>query len=299
YSTSRNRFKSFHATYNLPFPSLDVSTLCLFITYSRLVLKIRTSTIQSYLAGINFFCKLSAGVICPSISHCHVNTLIKGCKKQKPNGVIPRLPLTTDLLHKCISTLRSGYSSNFVDRTLESTFLLAFFGFLRCSEFAPTSSIHNPLIHPCLSDISILSHDTTIFTLRKSKTDQLAVSCPIYLFCLDSSHNPYEPIFNYVQSRFAANASPHDPLFISEPGKQASRFWFSCHFRQVLSLSGISPDHYSAHSFRIGAASSASSQGVPDHTIQILGRWSSQAYHLHIRNNLKDLFQAHSLLSCI
>ncbi|XP_017161112.1 uncharacterized protein LOC108166420 [Poecilia reticulata] len=205
--------------------------------------------------------------------------LIKGCKKQEPNGVIPHLPLMTDLLRKCISTLRSGYSSNLIDRTLESTFLLAFFGFLRCSEFALTSSIHNPLIHPCLSDISILSHDIMIFTLRKSKTDQLAVSCPIYLFRLDSSLSPYEPIFNYVQSRFAAKASPQDPLFISEPGKQASRFWFSRHFRQVLLLSGISPDHYSAHSFRIGAASSASSQGVPDHTIQILGPWSSQAYH--------------------
>ena len=36
----------------------------------------------------------------------------------------------------------------------------------------------------------------------------------------------------------------------------------------------ISPELYSGHSFRIGAASTASRQGIPDQTKKILGCWS-------------------------
>ncbi|KAI4815990.1 hypothetical protein KUCAC02_006111 [Chaenocephalus aceratus] len=57
--------------------------------------------------------------------------------------------------------------------------------------------------------------------------------------------------------------------------------------------------HYSSHSFRIGAASTSARLGISDQTIQILGRWSSQAYHTYIRNNLNDLRQAHAQLSSI
>ena len=36
------------------------------------------------------------------------------------------------------------------------------------------------------------------------------------------------------------------------------------------------------HSFRIGGASAAASTGVPDSTIQIFGRWSSDAYRRYL-----------------
>lgn len=148
--------------------------------------------------------------------------LFKGCIKQEPSGTSHRLPLTADLLSHCILTLLSGYLFPSIDRTLESMFLLAFFSFLRCSEFAPNSSKHNPSIHPCLSEISI-------FTLRRSKFDQFAVSNPIHLSRLNSFLSPSEPIFIYFQSRLSANALSQDPLFITESRRQATRFWFSKH----------------------------------------------------------------------
>lgn len=88
-----------------------------------------------------------------------------------------------------------------------------------------------------------------IFTLWRSKTDQFAVSCPIYIFGLNSFLSPYEPVFNYIQSRLSANAFSQDPLFITESGGQATRFWFSGNLHQVLFKLGISPDHHFAHSF--------------------------------------------------
>ncbi|RXN09465.1 proline and serine-rich 1-like protein [Labeo rohita] len=40
----------------------------------------------------------------------------------------------TFFLTKCISTLHKGYHSIHAARTLDAMFILAFFGFLRCSE---------------------------------------------------------------------------------------------------------------------------------------------------------------------
>lgn len=91
--------------------------------------------------------------------------------------------------------LRSGYLSPSIDQTLECMFLLAFFGFLRCSEFAPMTSAFNPVIHPSLSDISAHTPDSLIYryTLKKSKTNQFGESFPIYIFRLNSFLSPYEP----------------------------------------------------------------------------------------------------------
>lgn len=77
YLSGWNRFKSFHTLYQLQFPSLDVTILCLSI------LKIRTSTIQTYLSGISVFFKIVTGSCCLSISHSHIPMILKGCKKAR------------------------------------------------------------------------------------------------------------------------------------------------------------------------------------------------------------------------
>ena len=299
YFTGWDCFKSFHFSYQLPFPSTDVLSICNFITHAHSVQKIPSSTIQTYLAGIRFILKLVTGHPCSSISHSHVTMLIKGLRKREPLRAERRSPLTTDLLTLCIRTLRSGYMSPAVDLTLESMFLLAFFGFLRCSEFAPTSSRFDPSRHPRLSDITIYNSDSLIYTLRISKTDQLGISFPIYIFRLNTYLSPFEPIARYTSSRYTANASPSQPLFITETGHMATRFWFQKHFRNILRMASIPPTQYSCHSFRIGAATSAARLGISDQTIQVLGRWSSQAYRVYIRNNLNNLRLAHTQLGSI
>ena len=255
-----------------------------------------SSTIRVYLAGINFIIKLLTGAPHPCHLHPHVTLLLKGIKRHEPRQPPSRQPLTASILAHCITVLRSGYSDPISDSTLECLFLLAFYGFLRCSEFTSSNTRFDPSLHPCLSDLSVLDSSTLIYTLKRSKTDQFGSSSPIYLFKLNSPLSPYEPLTRHLSIRQSQSASPSDPLFITESGSIVTRTWFHHHLRLILTKAGYAAKHFSGHSFRIGAASTASRKGVPEHTIQILGRWSSQAYHAYIRSNPHDLLQAHAAL---
>ena len=87
-----------------------------------------------------------------------------------------------------------------------------------------------------------------------------------------------------------------DPLFLFSPNVPLTRSLFISHLRVVLSRLGFNPYHYSGHSFRLGAATSAASAHIPDHLIKILGRWSSDCYQRYIKTPKAMLMEAqHSM----
>ena len=143
-----------------------------------------------------------------------------------------RLPLTIEILTSCIHTIRSVYPNQHLKSTLESMFLLAFFGFLRCSEFTAQNSNYNPTAHPSLSDLTIHDHGTIIYTLKGSKSSQHRLT-PIYIFRVNSPISPYEPLVNHLRNRHSQQALPSDPLFTDETGTIATRSWFLRHLRHI------------------------------------------------------------------
>ena len=62
-----------------------------------------------------------------------------------------------------------------------------------------------------------------------------------------------------------------------------TKFQFNSVFRKTLGLVGAGDAHYRAHSFRIGATTSASAMGVHPDRIRAMGRWRSDAVHSYIR----------------
>ena len=90
---------------------------------------------------------------------------------------------------------------------------------------------------------------------------------------------PVTAITPYLARRGAGNG----PLFIFENGSFLTRDNFVTEVRRVLDGAGIEASHYSGHSFRIGAATTAALAGVQDHMIKTLGRWQSSAYLAYIR----------------
>ena len=57
----------------------------------------------------------------------------------------------------------------------------------------------------------------------------------------------------------------------------------------TLQKAGVDPTHYSGHSFRIGAATTAAAKGFSDATIQLLGRWASDSYTRYVRTPRQEL----------
>ena len=66
--------------------------------------------------------------------------------------------------------------------------------------------------------------------------------------------------------------------------------------RSALSAAGYRRKDYAGHSFRIGAATTASRCGMQDSFIKTLGRWEIVAYTRYIRTALEVLCKVSKIL---
>ncbi|XP_056599418.1 proline-rich protein 36-like [Triplophysa dalaica] len=295
YLTAWKCFKSFHAKFILTFPDFSMLAITSFISHLNTSKNLQASSIKGYLSGLQFFHKLIFGSPSPQIASSQTSMLIKGIQRAHPSRPDPRKPITLEILTKCIITLRQGYHSTHTARTLDAMFLLAFFGFLRCSELTITSKF-NPDIHPTISDLSVMNDDTIYYFIKQSKTDQTKRGHLIYIFNLPSALQPYQTLQAYLQLRSTQTLIPSDPLFVDDFNRPTTRFWFQKHLKLVLIQSGIPADNFSSHSFRIGAATTAAQKGLSQHQIQTLGSWSSEAFKSYIRSDRSHIKEAHRTL---
>ena len=67
----------------------------------------------------------------------------------------------------------------------------------------------------------------------------------------------------------------------SSPRKEKSMFRSA--LQSLMGKMKLNRHHYNTHSFRIGAATSASPANISDTHIQMLGRWRSNAFQRYIR----------------
>ncbi len=295
YLTAWKSFKTFHSTYNLPFPTFSLLAITSFISHLNINKKLQTSSIKGYLSGLQFFHKLLYGSPSAHIANSQTSLLIKGIQKTNPTRPDSRQPITLKILTKCISTLRRGYHSIHTARTLDAMFILAFFGFLRCSELAISSSF-DPAIHPTISDLAVLEDETISYTIKQSKTDQTKKGHFIYIFNLQSPILPYQTLLAFLHLRKSQSKLPSDPLFTDDSNRPVTRFWFQKHLKAVLHLSDTPAGNFSSHSFRIGAATTAAHKGLSQQQIQELGRWSSEAFKSYIRSDRSHIKEAHQTL---
>ncbi len=269
-------FKSFHLSHNIPFPEFSLLSITFFISFLNSIKCLQVSSIKGYISGIQFFHKLLYGAPSPNISNSQTAMLIRGIQRTRPTRPDSRLPITLDILTKCIHTLRTGYQTS-TARTLDTMFILAFFVFLRCSELA-ISSKFDPATNPTISDLTILDSETISFLIKQSKKDQVKKGHFVYIFNLPSPLQPYQAVREYLRLRIFQAKSPLEPLFLDHAGKPASRTWFQKHLKAVLLSAGISARHFSSHSFRMG------------------GRWSSEAFQSYIRTDQSHIKSAHQTL---
>ena len=106
--------------------------------------------------------------------------MMKGLKKSQINESKTRLPLTSAIITRILSTLDTGYFSFYVDRLMEVVCVVAFIGFLRCGEFTVLKHF-SPELNVCYEDV-IVFEDRAVLKLRASKTDPFRQGvniCPV------------------------------------------------------------------------------------------------------------------------
>lgn len=216
------------------------------------------------------------------LNNYFIKKILQGCCRLRPGGDT-RLPITMELLQKIIGALAYVVPSKTLRITLEAMYLLAFHAFLRVGEITCTSSrARNPNLL-LRKQIAFVGNPATTMSVTFTTFKHSNGSHPttLHITALGGRQpDPVRAMEAYVQ--FTNHLAPEDPLFAYR-GKPMTRAAFSDHLSKALRFMGMDPKFYKAHSFRIGAATTAALNGVSDQAIKAWGRWSSDAYRRYIR----------------
>ena len=130
-----------------------------------------------------------------------------------------------------------------------------------------------------LDDVSLDTSTSCWFfllTIKASKTDQFCQGATVALGSTGTDLCPVDVVFDYLGRR-GNLVGPHFCLETEQPLQRRS---FTSQVQQAL---------FNGHSFRLGAATSASIAGVSESIIKCLGKWQSSAYQQYIRTPPSDL----------
>jgi len=246
------------------------------------------STITTFISVIAFANKLYDA---PNPQqHFLITKMLEGSRKlgHKPDT---RQPITLSILHKIITCLPITQHNTYSLTLLKAMFLLAFHAFLRVGEMTVRSQhtpTHNTLLaEDCVVNFKGKQVSSLTLTLRNSKHNQAK---PFFI-TIPANHSLNCPA--YAVHQYLLLAKPKaGPLFQLQTGSPVTRHYFQAQLTKCLQAANIDTSLYKSHSFRIGAATEAvATLGLPDHEVQRLGRWGSNAFKAYIRT---PQFTAHT-----
>ena len=281
-------------TRTLPLPE---RTLCLFIAYLARS-GLAYFTIKTYLAALRHY-HISMDVQCFQQSAMPKFLLVKrGIRKEKAKSYSqkPRLPISPQILLQ----LKALWSTGKPESTkimLWAACCLCFFGFFRLGEITcETEKAFNPDKNLSILDLAVNNHthpDYLLVKLKGSKTDQFRKGTTIVIGRTDNELCPVAAVLQYVVARGPSRG----PLFKLGDNRFLTKQDFTQHVREALSTLGYTSKHCAGHSFRIGAATTASKANLEDSVIRTLGRWESDAFLSYIRIPQSYLAQFSKTLS--
>lgn len=279
YVTAQRKFLQFCTDIGImvPLPATE-HTLCLYASY--LAQSLQPSSIKVYLSAIRSL-HIDQGYPDPIANRLQLHRLIRGIRRTQGHSTRQRLPITAPLLHTILSSLDLAM----FDHTMFwAACSMAYFGFLRAAEFTvPNLAAFSPSIHLQVQDLyfdNVQDPSCLRISIKTSKTDPFGHGCHIYIGRTQNALCPIAAISAYLHLR----GDHPGPLFLLASGQPLSRDALTAWLRSIFAGANI-PGNFSSHSFRIGAATTAGCNGVPDHLIKTLGRWNSQSYMLYTRTS--------------
>jgi hypothetical protein len=227
----------------------------------------------SYMSELKFHCKklgldneLESPVV-KSVLKGASNTMLLEIHTPK------QAPCCLDELKRLCHMATVVYSQ-YDSALIASMFSLAFFGFLRVSEYAATAANHAVKLRDCS-----LEGDNLVLVVCSSKNSLAPVSikvkgikgssaCPVCCFRRYRCIRPRDTVENR--------------LFVDASGATVSSSAVNTYLKQLTKACGLRS--MSSHTFRVGGASWAASVGWPDAVIRAHGHWSSSKFIGYIRS---------------
>jgi len=277
YERSLQSFQQFHRRmFNFhpvfPYTSRDIAA---FVSYLHLHGH-APSTIATHLSGISHYHKLH-GLPDPTQSY-QVRQAQRGGRRLHPQND-QRLPITKEMLHQLFHAIPQLAPNAYMAALYQALFLLMFHGFLRVGEVTVSGSQAN---HTLTMDQIRISYNrsqpiamTVNFnSFKHSNGSQAKLRIPAQQFPC-----PVQSLLHFLRHR---GTNPGH-LFVTPLKQTLSRHQLAQFLHLVVQYAGYNPVKYNTHSFRIGAATHAASQGFTPLQIQQMGRWKSDAFYQYLR----------------
>ena len=264
-------------------PLLPATEITLLYFVGHLSKTVSYATVKTYMAGI-WYLHVIFQIPFNMGSMQLLEKCLKGLKRLKGKKLRDRRPITVKELEFLQAALRPQFTDSVDNVMLWAAFTLAFFGFLRCSEFTCNSPF-DATYHLSRTDIifhpNILHAESYDVVIKRSKTDPFRCGCRL---TIGSSYNKLCPV-RAMKTYLLQSPSEQTlhPLFKFKSGDPLTRTALTSHLRRLLQDYGLDGKLYVSHSFRIGAATAAGSAGLPSWLIKTLGRWTSDCYERYIR----------------
>lgn len=246
-------------------------TLSRYVAYSSQFI----ASAPKYLSGIRYFLSDLYPNFDASRSHPLVKATIRGSRKIRADPVCRKLPLRPAHLHAFLEVAQKTLS---YDDLLFATILsCCFYACHRSGELVQKNGTGlfdwRKVIKR--SSLSFL-HGRAQYRLPYHKADPFYRGTDI-LFTPQAIADPVLLLRYYVSLRDLAHGA-RAALFLRCDGSHPTRSWFDHRFFALLSR------EFGGHSARAGGATFYASLGLSEDVIQAIGRWSSTAWKIYIRD---------------
>ena len=167
---------------------------------------------------------------------------------------------------------------------LQAALEVAFFGFLRVSEFIVNSSWKRKAMRRgrflAKQDVLLAPYELQL-TIKYSKMDQLGKGSIVTMGLTCEACCPFLAMPSYLRH---CQAKPATPIFHFQSGRLLSVQRLRSTLHSLLHQNSYDPGNYNTQSFRTGAATAAARAGLPPATIKHLSHWRSDAHSTYVHH---------------
>jgi hypothetical protein len=290
YGSAWNGWEFFCTRYCMDPLRATEDTFIQYATWSST--RVQSSSIKQYLSAIRSQIADWGIALQSSDEMPRLKRILRGLEAVQDLGKEGRVrcPITGEVMRRLKATFSFG-SAN--ETMLWAAYCIAFFGWLRPSEFSSrqtrTKGLSQPLRSSAITQ-STATANNLVLQLPVTKTSDHAVNVVIGRgadgLCAIDAFSAYQAdLRSRLGDDFRSEYLFH---FEGRPAKP-----YLCYedvladLRSRLERIGLDASSYAAHSWRIGAATSASCAGLAPHLIKAMGRWKSNAFELYIQPDLQ------------